>query len=171
MRFKAAILSLVPPHAQDYAPKSNFPKPLQSLYRTSFCHLNYAELLSASAEAHDQTTEMVDTVEKEIQDQSCSKLCYMYRAGRVTTSKMKAVCRTNTDHLSQSLIKSICYPEAFQFTTYATSWGCTYEYSAHDSYKELRRTTHVRFSIGDSGLVLNRLYAKCTCVRVPEQRN
>ena len=100
---KPAILSLVPPHAQEYAPKStlpNFPKPLQSLYQSSFYQLNYAELLSASVEAHDQlnlTTQMVDTVEKEIRDQSRSKLWYRYRAGRVTASKMKAVCRMSSD--------------------------------------------------------------------------
>jgi hypothetical protein len=114
-----AILSLVPPHAQDYAPKStlpNFPKPLPSLYLSSFHQLNYAELLSASVEAHDQlvlTTEMVEAVEKETRDQSRSKLWYRYRAGRVTASKVKAVCRTDSDQPSQSLIKSICYPEAF----------------------------------------------------------
>ena len=55
----------------NYAPNStlpNFPKPLQSLYRSSSYQLSYAKLLSASVEAHDQlnlTTEMVEAVEKE----------------------------------------------------------------------------------------------------------
>ena len=65
----------------------NFPKPLQSLYQSSFYQLNYVELFSSTCgvEAHDQlnlTTEMVDTVEKETQDQSHSKLCYWYHAGQ-----------------------------------------------------------------------------------------
>ena len=68
---------------------------------------------------------------------------------------MKAVCRTDIDLPLQSFIKSICYPEAFCFTTPTVSWGCTHEQSACDSYKELRKTTRVRFSIADSGLVLN----------------
>ena len=54
---------------------------------------------------------MVEAVEKETRDQSHSKLWYRYRAGRVTASKMKAICRMNTDQPSQSLIKSICYTE------------------------------------------------------------
>ena len=158
---KPAILSLVPQHAQDFIPKStlpNFPKPLQSLHQSNFDQLNYAELLSASVEAHDQlhlTSEMVEAVEKETRDQSQFKLWYRYRAGRVTASKMKAVCRTNVDQPSQSLIKSICYPEAFRFTTPATSWGCNHEKSARDSYKESRKTAHAQFSVIDSGLVLN----------------
>ena len=74
---KPAILSIVPPHMlRIMLPKArdlpNFPKPLQSLYQSSFYQLNYVELFSStcSVEAHDQlslTTEMVDTVEKETQ--------------------------------------------------------------------------------------------------------
>jgi hypothetical protein len=54
----------------------NFPKPLPSLYQSSFYQFNYAELFSARVEAHDQqvlTTEMVEAVEKETWDQSRSR--------------------------------------------------------------------------------------------------
>ena len=103
------MLRIMLPKALDLP---NFPKPLQSLYQSSFYQLNYVELLSStcSVEAHDQlnlTTKMVDTVQKETQDLSHSKLCYRYHAGRVTASKMRAACRTNTDQPPQSLIKSI----------------------------------------------------------------
>ena len=35
---------------------------------------------------------------------------------------MKGVC-----HTSQSLIKSVCYPEVFSFTSKETSWGYKHE--------------------------------------------
>ena len=135
---------------------SNFLKPLQPLHQPNIDQLSYAELLSARVDAHDQlhlTSEMVEAVEKETHDQSQSKLWYRYRAGRVTASKMKVVCRTNVDQPSQSLMESICYPEASRFMTFATSWGCNYEKSARDSYKESRKTAHVQLSVIDSGLV------------------
>lgn len=61
------------------------------------------------------SSEMAQSVEKETRMQSHSKLWYAYRAGRVTASRMKAVCHTSVAKPSQSLIKSICYPEAINF--------------------------------------------------------
>ena len=40
------------------------------------------------------TDEMAKSVESETRLQSKSKLWFKYRAGRVTASRMKAVCRT-----------------------------------------------------------------------------
>ena len=158
---KPAILSLIPQHAHDFVPKSTlptFPKPLLSLYQPSFTQLDFADLISASAKAYEQlylTTEMAEAVEKETRLQSHSKLWYKFRAGRVTASKMKSVCRTSTDRPSKSLLLSICYPELFRFTTAATRWGCTHERSARDCYKGFREKAHSHFSLLDSGLVLN----------------
>ena len=156
---KPAILSLVPQYAQEYIPKSslpNFLKPLQSLHQPKFQQLNYADLLTACNDVilH-LTKEMAEAVERSTHDQSNSKLWYKYRAGRVTASRMKAVCKTNASLPSQSLIKSICYPEAFRFTTSATKWGCDHERSARDAYQKLQEKKHINFSISMSGFVLN----------------
>jgi len=65
---------------------------------------------------------------------------------------MKAVCHTNADKPSQSLIKTICYPKAFSFTSKATSWGCQHERQARDLYI---KDHHDGFTVTDSGLVIS----------------
>ncbi len=46
---------------------------------------------------------------------------------------MKSVFHSDPASPAQSLIKVICYPEAFKFITAATSWGCKHEKSAKDT--------------------------------------
>ena len=76
------------------------------------------------------TGKMAENVEVATQDQNKSKLWYKYRAGRITASRIKAVYHTKPANRSQSLIKGICYPKAFNFTSKATSWGCRHEIEA-----------------------------------------
>ena len=58
------------------------------------------------------TEEMAVLVELETRDQSNCKLWFTYRAGRITASRMKSVCHTDSSNPSQSLVKTIVYPEA-----------------------------------------------------------
>lgn len=59
-------------------------------------------------------------VEKETRGQSSNKAWYTYRAGRITSSLMKSAARTSHSMLAQSLIKRICYPQLYSFSTAAT---------------------------------------------------
>ena len=68
---------------------------------------------------------------------------------------MKAVCRTDYSLPSQSLIKSICYPDQFQFKTKATTWGCTHEKAARRQYVSKVKDNYRNFSIKESGLAIN----------------
>ena len=79
---------------------------------------------------------MVTSVEEETRAQSNSNLCFTYRAGRITASRMKSACRTDPSNPSQSLIKAIVYPEAYKFSSRATSLGCKHEKQARDFYKK-----------------------------------
>ncbi len=102
-----------------------------------------------------------------------SNLWFKYRAGRVTASKMKSVCHSDPASPAQSLIKAICYPEAFKFITAATSWGCKHEKSARDTYVNHMMAKHAGFEVNDSGLVINPTWShigaspnglvKCNC--------
>lgn len=94
-------------------------------------------------------------VEEAIRSQSLTRLWYTYRAGRITASRMKQACHTDTALPSQSLIKYICYPEAYQFTTKATLWGCTHELEAREHYANLRKKSHQNISVVISGFVIN----------------
>ena len=128
---KPAILSLIPKYSDTYVPKlslSTLPQPLTSLHKSDYMKL---ELLNICEKVSlDFTNEMAKSVELETRLQHKSKLWFKFRAGRVTASRMKAACRTDINHPSQSLIKSICYPEAFSFTSKQTDWGCKHEKQA-----------------------------------------
>ena len=80
--------------------------------------LNYDELLKqCESVVVDITQEMADAVEQETRAQSHSKFWFKQRAGRVTASEIKVGCHTNLAHPSHSLIKTICYPEEFSFSS------------------------------------------------------
>ena len=63
------------------------------------------------------TSQEVDNVEMETRGQSSKRSWFIYRAGRVTASVIKSAARTNHAMPSESLIKRICYPEAFKFSS------------------------------------------------------
>ena len=156
---KPAILSLVPKFADSYMPKSScssFPQPLKSLKQSTYMDLDYHELLKVCESASVEITEeMAELIEKATRSQSQSKLWFKYRAGRITASRMKAVCGTDASNPSQSLIKSICYPEAFSFTTKATSWGCKHEKLAQEIYYNTSKSKHNNLCLTESGLVIS----------------
>ena len=124
---KPGVLSVVSAYFEQFVPTSankDFPLPLTSLKNSQYVEMKYDELLKeCQSVSLSVTDKMAENVEAATRDQSKSKLWYKYRAGRITASRMKAVCHTNPANPSQSLIKGICYPEAFSFTSKATSWG------------------------------------------------
>ena len=66
-------------------------------------------------------------------------------------SKIKSVCSTYIALPSQSLIKSIRYPELLKFTNTATCWGCDHEKQVKDFYFNLMKQNHTNFTVCDSG--------------------
>ena len=156
---KPAILSLIPKFADSYMPKSShagFPQPLKSLKQSSYLDLDYHELLKVCESASVEVTEeMAKLVEKATRSQSQSKLWFKYRAGRITASRMRAVCHTDAGNPAQSLIKTICYPEAFTFSTKATRWGCKHEKVAQEIYYNTSKSKHNNLCLTESGLVIS----------------
>ncbi|XP_044744099.1 uncharacterized protein LOC123306265, partial [Coccinella septempunctata] len=80
---------------------------------------------------------------------------HVKRAGRITASKFKAVCRTNKESLSLSLIKSICYPVNASFTSKATDWGLRHENVAVGEYQKQMEEKHEHFSVTDVGIFVS----------------
>jgi len=68
----------------------------------------------------------------------------------------KSLNRLRLGQQNQSLIKGICYPEAFTFKSKATSWGCQHEQKAWKIYFQTCKSQHNDFSVKDSVLVINR---------------
>ena len=157
---KPAILSLIPPYSDEYVPKSSgdiLPKPLKSLHQPSYLQLEYNELLNICETVSIQVTdETAEALEKETRLQSKSNLWYKHRAGRVTSSCMKAVCHTNVANPAQSLVKSICYPQELAFSSKQTDWGQKYEKVAREQYLKSQRPRHANIlEVTDSGIVIN----------------
>ena len=68
---------------------------------------------------------------------------------------MKAVCHTDSTNPSQSLVKSICYPEELAFTSKQTNWGQKQEKAAKELYLKINISNHDQLVVTDSGLVIN----------------
>ena len=156
---KPAILSLIPKYSDKYIPKTSlpeFPMPLTELHKPEHLELSYHELLKLCETVSVVVTEVnARAVEKETKVQHKTKLWHKYRAGRVTASRMKAVCRTDVSNPSHSLIKNICYPDAFAFTSKQTTYGCKHESQAKERYFKSTVKDHSKLEVIDSGLVLN----------------
>ena len=156
---KPAVLSLVSLHSDMYVPKVSlptFPKPMTSLRNPAHCKLNYLDLLKACDNVSIEVTDdMAQAVEKETRKQSKTALWFKYRAGRVTASRMKAVCHTDITNPAQSLVKSICYPEIYNFTSKQTNWGCRHEKQARDRYEKTVRFKHTNLQVAECGLFIN----------------
>ena len=156
---KPAILSLIHKYSDKYISKSSlagFPKGLQQLHRTEYMNLQYHELIQACESVNiDVTDDMAKAVERETRGQQHSRLWFKYRAGRVTASRMRAVCHTTAANPSQGLVKQICYPEAYSFTSKQIEWGCKHKKAARDMYVRKQKEEHCSFQVENSGFVIN----------------
>ena len=155
----SVILSLTEPYLEKFVPESlqeKFPPVLTELYdeqheKTDFDEL-YQHCQSLTVDFSQREAEAAEAATRE---QARSDIWFRLRAGRITASKMKAVCRTDQNKPSISLIKNICYPEKFKFSTKATYWGCEHEKEACDSFVSKMKETHKNFKVIECGLFLN----------------
>ena len=125
---KSAILALTEPYCEEFIPKSlmnNLPPVLTEFFDESLSKADLDDVLQACSTLDITfTEEQANNAERETREQAQSDTWFRLRAGRITASKMKAVCRTNPNKPSISLIKTLCYPEKFKFSSQATGWGC-----------------------------------------------
>lgn len=111
------------PYHKEFIPKSSIlPKPVLEYRTPETLQLPAKELeeLCQDFQLEELTPSQVQAVERATRSQSASRIWFRQRAGRITASKLKQVLRTNPQQPSKSLIKAICYPEAYRFTSAAT---------------------------------------------------
>ena len=153
-------MSLIDPYSDSFVPKpiaENFPLVLTELRNDSEAvHMGYSELLSLCSEVDISVSEdQAKAVEEATRDQADSKLWFRFRAGRITASKMKTACCTNPKQPAKSLIKSVCYPESYKFTSIATTWGCSHEKYACDMFIEEHKKSHENVKMHNTGFFIN----------------
>lgn len=156
---KLAVLSVVAEHSDAFVPKtslSTFPQPITSLHKPEYVTFDYDHLLDVCKSVSlTVTDEMAEQVEAQTRQQANSKLWFKYRAGRITASNMKAVCRTNSMNPSKSLIKKICYPDLFVFNSKQTDWGRKHEKLAVEKYIKAEKKNHENLQVSGNGLFIN----------------
>ena len=161
---KPAILSLINEFADDYVPQSTskqFPTVLSELYDENCLKMNKDELLNHCANIAERITvteEQAIEVERTTQSQAKSRNWHRFRTGRVTASRLKAVCKTSIESPSENLLKSICYSNQAKFSNNATRWGCSHEKEAFKKYSKEMALCHQNFTAVQSGLVINPEY-------------
>lgn len=159
------------------------PKPIMSYRSEESLKLDHEQLMDACEKLTLKiTAKQAAVLEAETRKQSNSKLWFTHRAGRITASKLKSALHTNPEKPSKSLIKSICYPEAYRFSCGATRfeclqnkifycivsilyfdnfvfysyrYGCNHESIARKKYNSVMCQQHEAFSVCDSGLRVN----------------
>ncbi|KAJ8017633.1 hypothetical protein HOLleu_44819 [Holothuria leucospilota] len=154
-----AFFFITSPYNEDYVPLSlqkGFPKPLTELRSDRFLQMSHEELIGECKKIEVTITQgEADVIEQHTKSQADCKLWFRYRSGRVTASRMKAVCHTKISKPSASLVKAICYPEIAKFQTKATAYGCQHEKKAREEYSAHMFFNHDNFTVEESGLVIN----------------
>jgi len=158
---KSVLLSLMPGYAQHYKPASldvSLPKVLSELYDENCVGMTSEDMQSQCDIIFDKievTPSQAAAVEERTRQQASSKDWFRFRTGRITASRLHAVCHTKLDKPSQSIVKGVCYPNSSKFRNKATDWGCDHEKTAIAAYHHIAETDHDDFKTSQSGLFLS----------------
>ena len=116
------------------------------MFDENYLHMNYANLLRECQKIRRRISDSeIELVERETLNQARESSFYWHRAGRIGASQSKAASHTDPFQPSQSLIKAICYPNVFKFSTAATMHGCKHELLAIKEYKKQMKSEHKKF--------------------------
>ena len=150
-------------YSEDYVPK-----PISKFFPTVLTELRDEQLISNVGELLEKcnliklevTAEQAKEVESATREQAKSKVWYRFRAGRITASKVKSVCKTNINMASpaQSLIKGFCYPESSKFSSEARRLGCDHEKAAINQFMEHTKPFRDDLIVEESGFIINPKY-------------
>ena len=157
---KVGVLSVVSEYSDAYCTCQKhqchlFPSLLHRFTSQSMLSLNIMICLMCVKVLLTITEEMAKQVELQTRQQAKSSLWYKCRAGRIIASNMKAVCRTDSTNPSKSLVKRICYPDLFAFTSKQTYWGQKHEKLARDEYFKAVKGNHQSLQLKENGLFIN----------------
>ncbi|XP_062576035.1 uncharacterized protein LOC134237903 [Saccostrea cucullata] len=159
---QSAILSIRDPFQQPFIPqavKEKFPQLLSDLVEDDLLRANYSDIMKHCANVKVTVSkEEAENVEEATRQQAENKLWNRFRCGRITASRMHAVCHSSPAAPSESLVRAICYPETTKFQSKATAWGCDHEKDAREAYCEGMRRFHSNFTVETTGLFLHPEY-------------
>ena len=153
---KPAILSLVKSYSSSYIPKSlapDLPPVLTDLFKPEYLNSNFGDLLQMASDTEiPVSVKQCEASEAATRGQANSRVWFRMRIGRITASKLKAVCSTDPAMPSLCLM-SVCHPRLPQFQTTATI--CEHESKAREKYKSMYTLLHQQFSITVCGFFIH----------------
>ena len=148
-------LSLV--YAEQFISKSRTIRTFSDLYDLAHLELDYAELIKKCHEFDLQLSEeQIDQIEKDTQNQAEVSGFFRHRVGRIGASVSGAVCHSHPPQPSQSLIKSICYPNIYKVNTKAVLHGFKEETNAVKAYGKVMKDMHKNFELKNCGVMINK---------------
>ena len=113
-KIKPVALSLVKPYSDQFVSASSSLKTIPDLFDNDNLNLPYTDLLKKCFNVEIcLSSEDISQIERDTQSQAKGSAFFRHRAGRIGASVSGAVCRTNPAQPSQTLIKTICYPNLF----------------------------------------------------------
>ena len=153
-KIKAVALSLIDPFAEQFIDQSRSVPVVSELFHTDNLSLGYSELWAKCIQVQ-LKAEQVKLVEGTTRAQSKGTSFFKHRAGRIGASISGAVFHTNLSLPSQSLIKTICYPDLYKLNITAVKHGCKHEDAVIQAYETVMKKSHTNFQVKKSGLFIN----------------
>lgn len=149
---KPNVLRVLPAHCQQFK-VDDHPTSLRALHQKQCEGKSLPELQEFCKDIDiNVSPQASQKLEEDTRSQADSHLWFSARAGRITASKLHAVCHTNTDHPSISLVRQICYPEQHKFSSIYTDWGNQKEDAARESYLLRKKAEHDNLTFRPSGV-------------------
>ena len=102
--------------------------------------------------------EHLKVIEEDTRSQAAGSQFFHHRAGRIGASVSKQASHKDPAQPSTSLIKTICYPSIFKFSTTATECGCKHERLALKANENIMKQNHVNFKIEKCGTFVSAEY-------------
>lgn len=156
-KVKPVALSLVQPYAKEFVAKSRDIPTISDLFSESYLEFEYHDLLKVCSSVEISITdEDVQKIEEDTRDQSKGNSFFQHRAGRIGASASKAACHTNPAQPSKSLIKSISYPNIFQFSNEATEYGKSHEEAAIKAFHSNMIKQHKKYEVSKCGTYISK---------------
>eukprot|EP00794_Sanderia_malayensis_P010417 gene10417-11507_t len=156
-KVKPAALSLVHPYANSFISRSSNIATIPDLFDKKYLDYEYHDLIKACSDIHITISdEDAKQIELDTKSQAKGSGFFHHRAGRIGASMSKSASHTDPSKPSQSLIKSICYPEIFKFTNAATEYGCQHEKAAIKLFEIDMKKKHVNYKAIQCGMFINK---------------
>jgi len=155
-KFKSPLLSFEDQHFEAFLPTSHNVATISELADQKYLDMSYDDLLEECSKVEVQLSDSErKLIEEDTRDQARGSSFFKHRAGRIGASISKQASATNPAVPSKSLIKTICYPKIFSFTTAATEHGCKHEKQAIAEYRKMMETKHKNFKVEQCGMFVH----------------